>query len=153
MGGRHGYGAKLTNIFSTFFEVETYDAEKKLLYRQQWENNMLVAHPPTIIDYKNVDKKEKKGTNKETNKDTNLTIDQQLPQPLLKKDYTKITFEPDLQRFGFTSHSNNRYPQKHSGPVNSPLMSCSHVHLVTSHSNNRYQKTQSHPVNNPLTLC
>lgn len=25
-GGRNGYGAKLTNIFSTYFEVETADA-------------------------------------------------------------------------------------------------------------------------------
>lgn len=28
-GGRHGYGAKLTNIFSKSFEIETYDSKKK----------------------------------------------------------------------------------------------------------------------------
>jgi DNA topoisomerase-2 len=27
-GGRNGYGAKLTNIFSTYFEVETVDSQR-----------------------------------------------------------------------------------------------------------------------------
>jgi DNA topoisomerase-2 len=32
-GGRNGYGAKLANIFSTEFTVETQDAEKGLAYK------------------------------------------------------------------------------------------------------------------------
>jgi DNA topoisomerase-2 len=41
-GGRHGYGAKLTNIFSKSFTVETVDARKKLC-AQTWSNNMGVG--------------------------------------------------------------------------------------------------------------
>ena len=39
-GGRHGYGAKLTNIFSKWFEVECNDAESGRNYRARWEDNM-----------------------------------------------------------------------------------------------------------------
>merc|ERR1719453_1767968 len=39
-GGRNGYGAKLTNIFSTKFELECADSESKKIYQQTWENNM-----------------------------------------------------------------------------------------------------------------
>ena len=38
-GGRHGFGAKLTNIFSKHFEIECADAREGLLYNQV-ENNM-----------------------------------------------------------------------------------------------------------------
>jgi len=47
-GGRNGYGAKLTNIFSVTFTVETYDAERKLLYRQTWTDNMAKVGQPNI---------------------------------------------------------------------------------------------------------
>lgn len=33
-GGRHGYGAKLTNIFSRSFTVETADTARGMLYTQ-----------------------------------------------------------------------------------------------------------------------
>jgi len=39
-GGRHGYGAKLTNIFSDQFTVETYDSKRRRLFRQTWVDNM-----------------------------------------------------------------------------------------------------------------
>ena len=35
--GRNGYGAKLGNIFSTFFEITIGDPINKLRYHQQWE--------------------------------------------------------------------------------------------------------------------
>lgn len=47
-GGRHGYGAKLANIFAQRFTVETVDAKKKLKYRQTWSNNMSVVGAPAI---------------------------------------------------------------------------------------------------------
>jgi len=47
-GGRHGYGAKLTNIFSTSFSVETLDSERKLLYKQTWRDNMSICEPADI---------------------------------------------------------------------------------------------------------
>jgi DNA gyrase/topoisomerase IV subunit B len=40
-GGRNGYGAKLTNVFSTFFSVETVDGERGLKFYQEFTNNLL----------------------------------------------------------------------------------------------------------------
>uniref|UniRef100_A0A8D0DLJ7 DNA topoisomerase 2 n=1 Tax=Salvator merianae TaxID=96440 RepID=A0A8D0DLJ7_SALMN len=42
-GGRNGYGAKLCNIFSTKFTVETACREYKKLFKQTWTNNMSKA--------------------------------------------------------------------------------------------------------------
>jgi DNA topoisomerase-2 len=39
-GGRNGYGAKLCNIFSTEFTVETQDSNTGKRYKQTWTNNM-----------------------------------------------------------------------------------------------------------------
>uniref|UniRef100_A0A8C6ZG45 DNA topoisomerase 2 n=1 Tax=Nothoprocta perdicaria TaxID=30464 RepID=A0A8C6ZG45_NOTPE len=39
-GGRNGYGAKLCNIFSTKFTVETACREYKKLFKQTWTDNM-----------------------------------------------------------------------------------------------------------------
>ncbi|KAB5517842.1 hypothetical protein PHYPO_G00171840 [Pangasianodon hypophthalmus] len=39
-GGRNGYGAKLCNIFSTKFTVETACREYKHSFKQTWQNNM-----------------------------------------------------------------------------------------------------------------
>jgi DNA gyrase/topoisomerase IV subunit B len=74
-GGRHGYGAKLTNIFSKRFCVETVDSKKKLRYRQEWQDNMRVASAPVI----------------EKLADTDQAFSQ-----LLTKDYTCVSFIPDM---------------------------------------------------------
>jgi DNA topoisomerase-2 len=71
-GGRNGYGAKLANIFSTSFTVETLDVEHGLLYRQQFRNNMRERDAPVV-----------KADSR-------------------KKGFTCITFTPDLARFGMT---------------------------------------------------
>ncbi|XP_068119452.1 DNA topoisomerase 2-alpha [Hyperolius riggenbachi] len=39
-GGRNGYGAKLCNIFSNKFTVETACREYKKMFKQSWTNNM-----------------------------------------------------------------------------------------------------------------
>ncbi|KAF2092181.1 type II DNA topoisomerase [Saccharata proteae CBS 121410] len=39
-GGRNGYGAKLCNIFSTEFTLETADSKAGKKYKQTWTNNM-----------------------------------------------------------------------------------------------------------------
>jgi len=39
-GGRNGYGAKLCNIFSRRFTVETADSRQKKVYKQTWTANM-----------------------------------------------------------------------------------------------------------------
>ncbi|KAG7664140.1 TOP2 [[Candida] subhashii] len=72
-GGRNGYGAKLCNIFSTMFEVETADLNTKKLYKQTWTDNMSKVSKPKITTLKT------------------------------KKEYTKITFKPDLSKFDMDS--------------------------------------------------
>jgi len=51
-GGKNGYGAKLTNIFSTYFRVETVDRHRKLKYVQEYRNNMDIKGEPEITEYK-----------------------------------------------------------------------------------------------------
>ena len=69
-GGKNGYGAKLTNIFSKYFRIETVDKKRKLYYSQEYNDNMKVKHTPIVTphnDYKN--------------------------------PFTKITFIPDYKMF------------------------------------------------------
>jgi DNA topoisomerase-2 len=53
-GGKNGYGAKLTNIFSVYFKIETIDRHRKLKYVQEYRNNMDIKGEPVITDYKDV---------------------------------------------------------------------------------------------------
>ena len=87
-GGRHGYGAKLTNIFSREFEVETVDVVRKKRYRQKWEDNMKLVHDAEIEDLKSSDVKKSGG------------------------DYTRISFVPDLERLAKGGESKNIIPQE-----------------------------------------
>ena len=78
-GGRHGYGAKLTNVFSNKFEVEIGDSHttkgKCKVYKQKWEKNMHVCH------------------------EAEVTVDERHTMANQKDfDYTRIMFEPDLAR-------------------------------------------------------
>ena len=61
------FGAKLCNIFSTKFTVETADNEK--IFQQTWSSNMSETSEPLV--------KEQPG-----------------------EEFTRVTFEPDLTRFG-----------------------------------------------------
>src|SRR3954447_865775 len=54
-GGRNGYGAKLANIFSTEFIIETADSSVGKKYRQIFRNNMSVTEPPKISSYSKKD--------------------------------------------------------------------------------------------------
>lgn len=47
-GGKNGFGAKLTNIFSRRFTLTTVDTANGKKYTQTWRNNMTVCEPPTI---------------------------------------------------------------------------------------------------------
>jgi DNA topoisomerase-2 len=53
VGGKNGYGAKLTNIFSLEFQVETVDANQK--YKQTWTQNMSIVSTPKITSTKRGD--------------------------------------------------------------------------------------------------
>ena len=70
-GGRNGFGAKLTNIFSKKFTITVCDPERNKKYKQVFKNNLSQIEEPKITDF---------------DKDM-------LP-------YTEITFEPDFKRFG-----------------------------------------------------
>lgn len=70
-GGKNGYGAKLANIFSKWFEVETVDLIEKLKYTQSWSDNMTIRNEPII----------QKIVSKE-------------------KEFTRVSFLPDFERFG-----------------------------------------------------
>jgi len=50
--GTHGLGAKLTNIFSKYFKVETVDSNEGKKFTQTWENNMDTVSKPKIVSFK-----------------------------------------------------------------------------------------------------
>lgn len=79
-GGRHGYGAKLTNIFSTAFTIETADTARQLVYKQTWRDNMSVCEPAVITPLPQGDKGDKSSKDKSA-------------------DFTRISFSVDLSRF------------------------------------------------------
>jgi len=54
-GGRNGYGAKLANIFSTEFTIETADSKQKKKYKQTWTKNMSEMGKAKITDCKGDD--------------------------------------------------------------------------------------------------
>ena len=76
-GGRNGYGAKLANIFSTEFTVECLDSEQGVKFVQVFRDNMHTACEPVVRPCSKAEAK--------------------------RGDYTKITFKPDLARFGMSS--------------------------------------------------
>ncbi|XP_038982287.1 DNA topoisomerase 2 [Phoenix dactylifera] len=71
-GGRNGYGAKLTNIFSTEFVIQTADGRRKKKYKQVFSENMGQKSEPSITKCKE------------------------------SENWTKITFKPDLAKFNMT---------------------------------------------------
>ncbi|CAF5205543.1 unnamed protein product, partial [Rotaria magnacalcarata] len=68
-GGRNGYGAKVTNIFSKKFTIETCSKEFKKIFKQTWTNNMRDPQDAVITKAEG------------------------------SKEFTRITFAPDLKRF------------------------------------------------------
>jgi len=69
-GGRHGYGAKLTNIMSNKFTVVTHDSRHQKSFRMSWANHM-EPDGSAIVE----------------------------PLEAGKTDLTEISFEPDLSLF------------------------------------------------------
>lgn len=54
-GGRNGYGAKLCNIFSNEFTVETADSKQKKKFKLTWTNNMSTMGKAKITECKGDD--------------------------------------------------------------------------------------------------
>lgn len=73
--GRNGLGVKLTNIFSSSFEVKTFDPASGYLYHQKWSENMGTRNEP------------------------------KLTRPKLKNGYTEVTWTPDFTRFGIEGYT------------------------------------------------
>jgi DNA topoisomerase-2 len=69
VGGKNGYGAKLTNIFSHTFTVETRSPKHGLKYTQTWRDHMLVCDKACV------------------------------KKDAAKTGFVKITYQPDLSRF------------------------------------------------------
>ena len=79
VGGRNGYGAKLTNIYSSEFSVVIKDGQEKKTYTQKWSNNMTTCHPPKITKHS------------------------------AATSSVSITFTPDWKRFGMKDMDINIY--------------------------------------------
>ena len=54
-GGRNGYGAKLCNIFSKEFIIETSDSDVRLRYYQRYFDNMSGKEEPQLVGYRKED--------------------------------------------------------------------------------------------------
>ncbi len=72
--GRNGLGVKLLNVFSSEFQVECYDPQRQLLYKQKWKQNMKKVYPASITE------------------------------KTAKSGYTKISWKPDFSKFGMESY-------------------------------------------------
>ena len=55
VGGRNGYGAKLTNIFSKKFTVECGDSKSRKLFSKTWRHNMSSSNNAEITSYSGSD--------------------------------------------------------------------------------------------------
>lgn len=98
VGGRNGYGAKLCNIFSTEFIIETADSSSGKRYKQVgligagplfltcFDNSTLLAPFFTQVFQKNM----------------SVTGNPVITNNSKGEDWTKITFKPDLAKFGMT---------------------------------------------------
>lgn len=78
-GGRNGYGAKLCNIFSTEFTVETADSTNKKKFKQVFRNNMSIKSDPQVTSFSS------------------------------SSEYTRITFRPDFPKFHMTEIDSDLY--------------------------------------------
>jgi len=77
ISGRNGLGGKLSNVFSTSFNVKGYDPTTKKLFEQEWTNNMKTVGKPKI-------------------KTSNL-----------KNGYTEVTWYPDFKQFKLKGYSDD----------------------------------------------
>lgn len=73
VGGKNGYGAKLTNIYSSEFTLELVSGAPAQKYVQVWRDNMSKCEPPKIT------------------------------KSIKTEQYTSISFVPDLKRFNWMS--------------------------------------------------
>ena len=100
-GGRNGFGAKLCNVFSKKFTVETACKESRKEFKQMWKENMSKAGEPRVKDYSG-------------------------------HDFTRISYNPDLDKFKMESLDKVRRYQAFSRLLEFEA-SCYVVIIDTSH--------------------
>lgn len=101
-GGRNGYGAKLANIFSSKFSVETFDHHTGLFYKQSWSEHMEKCEEPEILQHRPIDLPSTAAWKCENGPTSGRTIETP-DSPFYygsSGGFTRITFQPDLKLFG-----------------------------------------------------
>ena len=100
--GRNGMGVKLVNVYSKSFEIECFDYEKSVVYKQKWSNNMRKCGKPRILEKKNAQNKFKSG-------------------------YTKISYIIDFTKF---KDENNNYFSEEDTKYNEQTINCIRKYLL-----------------------
>jgi DNA topoisomerase-2 len=92
VGGRNGYGAKLCNIFSTEFIIETNDGDRGKQFRQ-----VRCLHPGAGVCSHLTSLLSQVFTNNMTKHS-----EPKITTAKSDRDWTRIVFKPDLPKFGMT---------------------------------------------------
>jgi DNA topoisomerase-2 len=100
--GRNGMGVKLVNVYSKSFEIECFDYEKSVVYKQKWSNNMRKCGKARILEKKNAQTKFKSG-------------------------YTKLSYVIDFTKF---KDENNNYFSDEDTKYNEQTINCIRKYLV-----------------------
>lgn len=79
VGGTNGFGAKVSNSFSSEFIVETVDQDRGLYCVQKWSNNMEIREAPVI-----------------------MPLTSKLLSAEKRKPHTLLSFMPDYSKFGYS---------------------------------------------------
>lgn len=87
IGGENGFGAKLANIMSDVFILETVDGMRNLHFTQMWKNGMKECEPPVVI-----------GLNTQAAK--------AIPEER-RKPHTTLAYLPNYKFFGYTLTKDN----------------------------------------------
>lgn len=77
VSGRNGLGIKLTNVFSTSFNVKGVDPKSGKMFQQEWKNNMRITKDPKITSSS------------------------------LKTGYTEVSWIPDFNHFKISGYSDD----------------------------------------------
>jgi len=108
-GGINGLGAKLCNVHSNEFTIDTTDGVTKRHYRQQWRRRMDEMDPPTV---------------------TNLRSENGLAEDD-KKPHTRVSFIPAYKELGYKLGANGKLLPEDSKDIGAYL--CMRAHHVAAY--------------------
>lgn len=101
-GGRNGYGAKLTNIFSTKFTVTVVDKKNKKKFVQSWKDNMSNVGKAKVTDLKG-----KK-----------------------IKSSVKVVFYPDFEKFKISNIDQDHYDLFHKRTLDIAAVTSNKIKII-----------------------